>query len=265
MKEYRRTELIIALVGRVGTDLEMVEGELSRLLQKRFGYSVKRIVLSELLHRLKLKTVLQSSSEYNRIDSHMTAGNEARQEAHRNDFLALMAMSDIHYERKGKPNLKKAYILRSLKHPDEVHLLRTVYGSGFWLIGIHASRPECLHFLCEKCNMTKEQAEYLIERDYLEPDVEFGQQTSKTFHRADVFIRQDEAEELQRFLDLLFGCPSETPTQDEQAMFMAHAAAIRSGDLSRQVGAAILNGHGDVIAVGTNEVPDIQGGLFWLD
>jgi deoxycytidylate deaminase len=111
--------------------------------------------------------------------------------------------------------------------------------------------------------MSKEKAEYLIKRDYLEQDDELGQRTSDTFHRADIFVRQDDTDELQRFLDLLFGCNSETPKQDEQAMFIAYAAAIRSGSLSRQVGAAIVNARGDLIAVGTNDVPEIGGGLFW--
>ena len=46
-------------------------------------------------------------------------------------------------------------------------------------------------------------------------------------------------------------------------MFFAQAAAYRSVDLSRQVGAAILTDDGDVISTGCNEVPKFGGGLYW--
>jgi deoxycytidylate deaminase len=46
-------------------------------------------------------------------------------------------------------------------------------------------------------------------------------------------------------------------------MFLAFSAGLRSADLSRQVGAVIMSGAGDLIAVGTNEVPLAGGGLCW--
>ena len=45
-------------------------------------------------------------------------------------------------------------------------------------------------------------------------------------------------------------------------MFMAYAASLRSGDLSRQVGAAIIDSHGDLISIGCNEAPRQGGGLY---
>jgi deoxycytidylate deaminase len=46
-------------------------------------------------------------------------------------------------------------------------------------------------------------------------------------------------------------------------MFQAVAAARRSAELGRQVGAAVCTSEGDVIAVGVNEVPKSGGGLYW--
>jgi len=46
-------------------------------------------------------------------------------------------------------------------------------------------------------------------------------------------------------------------------MFQAVAAARRSAELGRQVGAAIHTSDGNVIAVGVNEVPKAGGGLYW--
>ena len=54
-----------------------------------------------------------------------------------------------------------------------------------------------------------------------------------------------------------------TPTMDEYGMFHAKAAALRSADLSRQVGAVIMTDHGEIIAAGCNEVPKAGGGAVW--
>lgn len=65
------------------------------------------------------------------------------------------------------------------------------------------------------------------------------------------------------FLALLFGEAIITPTRDEHGMFLAQAAALRSSSLSRQVGAAVLNAYGEVLALGVNEVPRYGGGQYW--
>jgi cytidine deaminase len=46
-------------------------------------------------------------------------------------------------------------------------------------------------------------------------------------------------------------------------MFLAKASALRSAALGRQVGAAITNYDGSVLALGTNEVPKFEGGIYW--
>ena len=53
------------------------------------------------------------------------------------------------------------------------------------------------------------------------------------------------------------------PTKDEFRSYLAKSASLRSVDLSRQVGAAILSSDGDVITVGCNEVPKPGGGNYW--
>jgi deoxycytidylate deaminase len=54
-------------------------------------------------------------------------------------------------------------------------------------------------------------------------------------------------EEAERFLDLIFGRPDLSPRLHEHAMYLAYVAALRSADLSRQVGAALTNQHGDIL------------------
>lgn len=46
---------------------------------------------------------------------------------------------------------------------------------------------------------------------------------------------------------------------------MAASASLRSLDTSRQVGAAIFSDRGEIIALGSNEVPKSGGGTYWGD
>lgn len=84
---------------------------------------------------------------------------------------------------------------------------------------------------------------------------------------ADVFVDASEPEALhrqvKRFVQILFSYPYATPTIDEYGMFHARAAALRSADLSRQVGAVITSSGGELIAAGCNEVPRAGGGAVW--
>jgi deoxycytidylate deaminase len=114
--------------------------------------------------------------------------------------------------------------------------------------------------------MPPEKAEELIQRD--EDEVEgHGQHTRDTFYLSDFFIHLGPQEAiwkhaLWRILDLIFGYPYITPSFDEYAMFMAFASALRSADLSRQVGAVIARDN-EIIATGANDCPRPGGGLYW--
>ena len=70
---------------------------------------------------------------------------------------------------------------------------------------------------------------------------------------------------MTRFCDLLFGSNKISPNKNEYGMFVAKAAALRTLDLFRQVGAAIFSEDGDVISMGSNEVPKAGGGTYWSD
>ena len=126
-----------------------------------------------------------------------------------------------------------------------------------------ASEGERLKYLTERKGVERERAKSILERDQREQDDEYGQRTRDTFHRADVFI--EGPSELKRFLDLIFGEPFTTPNRDEYAMFMAASAALRSSQYGRQVGAAITNDLGEILALGCNDVPKSGGGLYWSD
>ncbi len=112
-------------------------------------------------------------------------------------------------------------------------------------------------------------AEELINIDEQEEGQKLGQDVSDAFPLADFFVDARSKENLEvsirRFLETLFGYPYHTPTRDEFGMYLAQAAAMRSSDLSRQVGAAITTNEGEVIALGANDIPKAYGGLYWCD
>src|SRR5205823_5215806 len=85
---------------------------------------------------------------------------------------------------------------------------------------------------------------------------------------ADLFVRNTDenrastGKQLKRLLSLVHGSVALTPTSGEYAMYAAYAAGLRSACMSRQVGAAITDVHGNILATGCNDVPKSKGGLY---
>lgn len=136
---------MIGLVAPVGTDVDFVEKTLRERLEQ-FNYALAVIRVSELIRNfVGLNTPLVEGPYYDRVLSYMDAGNQLRKDHEREDVLALAAVGEIHRARKrsedgnGLPRSWTAYLVRSLKHPEEVRSLREVYGPGFFLIGVSSS------------------------------------------------------------------------------------------------------------------------------
>lgn len=149
--------------------------------------------------------------------------------------------------------------------PGRVRALRAVYGAGFYLIGLSVPEDHRRWYLQQK-QLSPEQIQGLIDRDQAE-DFGHGQHMREAFELSDVFVRHERdtratSEAVDRFLRLVFGKAIETPTPDENAMFLAYASSTRSGDLSRQVGAVIWKDRIGVVATGCNDVPAANGGLY---
>ncbi|MFP4173034.1 MAG: hypothetical protein ACLFV4_09000, partial [Candidatus Hydrogenedentota bacterium] len=298
------SELVIGLVGAVGADLTVVEEHLQDCLEK-YGYSVEGLRVSDLLEDIVDVPDYDVENEYARINTLMTAGNEARRASNENAILALRAVYEIASwretqpwqtnrslrrpeikalmttgnktllaafrptsgrEEEGPTRPRQAYVIRSLKRPEEVNALRRIYGNGFFLIGVYVAPEQRRENLIHHSNMAPEDADKLISRDEKERLL-YGQRTRDTFHLSDVFVHLSETDytahaALQRFIDIVFSYPYKTPLFDEYAMFLAFAAATRSADLSRQIGAVIARGT-DILATGANECPQAAGGTYW--
>lgn len=264
------SELVIGLVGAVGTNLKHVT-EVLRDRLNVFNYKCDEVKISTDI--ISIISNIDEKGYYERTDRLMTEGNNLRSKTGDYGFLAKAASGRINAIRASQgdaggksPMSRRAFIISSLKHPEEVAALRKIYGHGFYLIGIHSLETRRRDFLEENKKITEEQANLLIGRDADEKD-KFGQHTRDTYHLSDFFVDSgpngDKFEkDIWRFLDLIFGRPFVTPTFDEYAMFMAFSASLRSADMSRQVGAVVAR-NGSIVATGANDVPKFGGGLYW--
>lgn len=280
-------EIVIALVAAVGTDLDLLVDQIATHLSE-YGYETHNLRLSEYLAE-HAQADFRSLPFDEKVWEAMTAGDELRQDWKRSDALALQAISDIvatreqawdesaeQDEEEKPPNLDRhAFVIRSLKTPDELETLRSVYGPRLVVLAAYSPRKLRLESLAQQIQDSRKSAvketwvhqpDELVARDEKEQESR-GQDVSGTFHRADFFIRgwsrEVIEEDLTRTFEILFGEPFRTPTPDEYCQFLAAGAALRSAEFGRQVGAAIATEDGSIIALGANEVPKAHGGSHW--
>jgi deoxycytidylate deaminase len=289
------TELVIGLVGALGTDLTGVASKIEARLRAVFGYKTETVPVSGLMAELSWDRDLSPAHEDERIKVNMDAGRDLNDAwsprfSGRHDALARLAVLKIDAIRQSHNTLTNkdaampldrfAYIFRSFKRPDEIRLLRAIYGDRFVLFGAFAPRARRRQHLYEGVwptyGLEEESAwhsehelklDTLMSRDEREYG-EGGQNVRDTFHRADFFVDDHPdrvGDQVERSLRLLFGDPFITPTKDETGVAHATTAALRSAEPGRQVGAALLNERGDLLTVGCNEVPRAFGGQYWPD
>jgi cytidine deaminase len=278
-----KPELFFGLVAPVGSELSTFTEDLQHALEE-VGYKTETIHIIEQIHELERWKDLPESPLDLRIGKHMDAGNDLRRLTERGDAVAMLGVGKVQKIRvgltgnKATPAANRAYIFRSLKHPAEAKTLRSVYGDGFFLIAAYSPRHRRIEHLAASIAESHHKfqaadfraaAESLNQRDEAEVGDDSGQDVRDTFPLADLFVDTSDPagcrQSVNRFVELLFGHPFHTPTRGEFAMFHAQASALRSSAPGRQVGAVITNCDGDIIAVGTNEVPKAGGGLYWCD
>ncbi|MDC4265383.1 deoxycytidylate deaminase, partial [Acinetobacter baumannii] len=121
-------EVVIALVGAVGSSLTPLTNITKSLLEAEFNYEVEVIKISKDILSKYFSSTFIINNASDRINAYMDKGNELRR-SKGNDFLALLASTEIHKKRqewlKNNPGKKSsirrvAYIIDSLKHEDEV-------------------------------------------------------------------------------------------------------------------------------------------------
>ncbi|GAB3253820.1 anti-phage dCTP deaminase [Arthrobacter pigmenti] len=268
-------EIVIGLVAPLGSNLDRLADSLDRELSNH-AYETEVIRLSTLLAKDADKTSDPKSQE-SQSESLMNAGDNLRRNFDSGDVVAALGLAQIRHSRHkdgASQNQRRRYawIIRTLKHDEEVELLRYIYGSRFVLIGVNEVESQ------RKINFERILRSYdplltgvsgvaakLLERDEEDIGEKHGQRVRETNSLADFYVEIGTRliHDVKRIVALLFGQPFETPTRDEQAMYHAYAASLRSSDSGRQVGAVITTKDGDIIATGTNEVPKPGGGQYW--
>jgi len=260
------SELVIGLVGAIGTDLDRVIAIIKERLTA-FHYEVFELRVSKGL----IQECFDLPGLTGKFDTKrhlMDFGNQMRRDSGENGILAMGAASWVNLTREnaGTHGGRKAYVINSLKHPREVECLKEIYGLGYFTIGVFAEEDRRKESLTRNQQMTAEQAKDLIAVD-MDEHLNYGQSTRDTYQLSDLFVHLSSDEDrlrndIHRFLDLMFGNPFITPTFDEYAMFMAFSSSLKSADLARQVGAVVASGN-VIIASGANDVPRFGGGQYW--
>lgn len=273
-----RPDIYIGLVGAAGSDLESVKLQLRAQLAA-LNYAYEEIKLSRIISEF-CETDTAGMPEDKRIEALMNAGDKIRRARKQGDGVICLAAAEIRRIRK-RENIETpatagatAFVIDSLKNPDEVRTLRRVYGRNFLLISVYCPKTERISKLAKRIAASQntttrtehfEAARKVIEDDEKRDTTDLSQDVQSTFPLADLFVSHEENTEVQikRFVELIFGEPFSTPTLTEYLMFVAKAAALRSCDLSRQVGAVIAEKSGAIISSGCNDVPYPGGGIFF--
>ncbi len=275
-------ELVVGLVGRIGLDTRFVSEKIALVLSD-YDYKTKIIKITSLVPTLPSIPPLKDHPLEKYYDSRIIACNRLREISGRNDILSCLAIAKIRELRgentgnQDSPLKRVAYIIDQIKRPEETSLLRQVYRDFYIQISCHAPRSVRERRLANRIasshpenpreEIWRAAAAQLIGRDDSEEDEEAGQRVRDAFPLADVIVNASDettlTNELHRFFEIFFGRPTRSPTLDEYAMALAFSASVRSIDMSRQVGAAIVARTGEVLALGCNEVPKAGGGTYW--
>lgn len=273
VRSTHTSELVIVLCGPVGSPLHRVADSLKETLEDDFGYQECNVLkLSDFIEERGGKYT--GTGEFGRIKHLISEGDDLR-EQYGPSVLAELAISRIvkdrqaQKERSGEKKYETrrvCHIVDSVKNQDELDILRLVYREMLYFIGVFSPLEARVRTL-EKKGMSIAEIYNLIDQDSGE-EFDYGQTVRKTFPDADFFLRIDKDTDTQvnakvlRFLNLILGTRIVTPTYDETAMYMGASAAGNSACLSRQVGAAVTDESGAVLAVGWNDVPKTFGGLY---
>lgn len=287
-------ELVVGIAGAIGIDIDEIIGALTEALDA-VNYTVVPIRITDEIAGEETNVRKPAGSGFGEeISYKMSHASAVCRKYKAADTLMRFAIQAIRNHRakmaeQGDSNAEEnppaeeqvipatAYVIRQLKRPEEVKLLRKVYGKQFILISAYGSaedRKRVLEKVLRKglpldrpAHEISAFADELIHRDQSEDADVHGQHLRDTFHLADVFIDGNSRRAMEpmiiRFVEAFFGRADVAPSRWEYGMYAAKSASLRSSDLSRQVGAAIFSNDGELITQGCNEVPKAFGGTYW--
>ncbi len=164
-------------------------------------------------------------------------------------------------------NKKVLVVIDSFRNPYEVIFFKKRY-AAFYLFSINATNDERKNRLLHLKQLTLDDIKKLDKREYPSLDnsiSDFYQiNIQKTIEIADIHINNQESsngnygetkKQLIRYITLIIHPGLVQPTPVEYCMQVAYCSRVRSGCLSRQVGAVISDSNYNILATGWNDAP----------
>ncbi|WP_086466388.1 anti-phage dCTP deaminase [Oceanibaculum nanhaiense] len=277
-------ELVIGVVGHAGAGTSTAGKRICVMLEEA-GYTVVPVKLSNLIIQIldpKLPEIVEGANEgltrFQRASELQNLGDKLRKD-YGGHALAVAVITKIKAARgEATPGESKlAFVLDSLKHPEEVHLLRQVYDLSFRLVAVHCDESKREKRLIgtkvqgvKYGGVPREKVVNFMRRDAKDDEHKYGQRVRDAFHLADFFLDNTSDSpsgaamnvDIDRFIHLLLDEQLVRPTSGERAIYHAYAASLQSACLSRQVGAALMSPDGTLIATGVNDPPKFGGGIY---
>ncbi len=250
---------IIGLTGSFGSGCSYIAKNILKSEPNNYRF----LSLSDVLGEMYKEATGKDPKEVDRREL-QDFGDKTRDEKGRGHF-ADEIVSQI--KKDSKPEDK--WVVDSIRNPAEIRALRE-YSRNFYLFGIYADKERRWGRVKEKYDSNRKAFEEDDKRDKGEDTPEHGQNVSDCFSESDIVaVNDDDFEEVgNEGFEKLKGSFSEyaklaaNPLRNKQTiklmetfMAMAYAASQRSSCLKRKVGAIIVDGVGNVISSGYNEVP----------
>ena len=270
-------DIYLGLCGYVGCGMRTIN-EIAEEISKEWDYNVVHIRISALLESsIDFEPTALMASKSTQVNRHLKLqdiANRLRKYYNRNELLAEAAIAAIASEKKNIDYTNEDYkgtvfIIDQFKRPEEVELFRVIYQHNFYLLGILRDLDYRIPNLIAD-ESTKDDLHLIINIDNKSSEPH-GQRTGETILDSDFFIKNNFSQKselkkkIERFFGLIHGKNGLTPTFNEKGMYAAFSTSLQSACLSRQVGAALFDDEGNLLAVGKNDVPKAGGGLYSSD
>lgn len=278
--------LVIGLAGPYGSGCSSFADEIIKIGNDWPGCRVEKVHVSDIIQSYyeiitKKHLELVDTNNQKRRKILQSAGTEIRKID--GELVGKLIVMAIHENGKrvaedgGLDNVETLiYVIDSLKNNGDLFLLRKIFRDEFYFCFIHSDKESRWRRMIDYKSWKEEDEKEFHDRDEIDNDekkmypavLNAGQQVGKLAAYADYYVvnnsnREELGQESNRFLSLLLGEDISQPTYDERCMHLAFSSANSSGCLSRQVGAAIFTPHGNVLAVGHNDVPKFGGGVYF--
>ena len=271
----------MGLIAPLGIDLNAVMEAIQSSL-KNVSYATNEVRLTDLIRGYKHLFDLSYKNDVERYERYIRAGDALCSKTGQRDVFALYGIASLSKGggRSSEDQLPEAvvHVFRQLKRTEEIRTLKEVYGRNILMVGCYSPRSRRVDHLVRDMLKTSRgvvrkkleaQALEIMATDEEERDDPNGQRVLECFPFADFVLDCTSSDTLAKSVDrmvrVFFGHPFISPSKDEYCSYIANAAAYRSLDLSRQVGAAIIGPDCELISVGCNEVPRAGGGTYWAD